>query len=429
MLLMSRIRALLSLLGPGVLMATAAVGGSHLVASTQAGAKFGWQLAILILVVNILKYPFFRAGVSYTISTQNTLQQGYLSMGKRYLASALCLNMIACVVNAAALLLFAASLLSYFMPFDISITTSSSIVLSLILVILLAGHFEGLDNIAKAIMGLLVVATIAVFIVALLRYTNTDLGKPAEPSPSPWTLATLGFLVVTMGWMPAPIEISSITSLWLKRQCKDKTVTPKNALFDFNLGYSVTVLLAILFLGLGALVLHSSGETLATSGIGFSHQLISMYSTTIGEWAHWLIALVAFLCIFGSALTVYDGYARVVAEGISLLSGKNDLSQTNAPTKTAVSNRLVTGVLLVMAAVSFVIVLFFKSALLAMLGFAMTLAFTTTPVFAWLNHRLVARSQLHPDAAPSVWVTAVSYLGLLYLFGFLLVFVWWKWLA
>lgn len=72
MLLMSRIRALLSLLGPGVLMATAAVGGSHLVASTQAGAKFGWQLAILILVVNILKYPFFRAGVSYTISTQKT---------------------------------------------------------------------------------------------------------------------------------------------------------------------------------------------------------------------------------------------------------------------------------------------------------------------------------------------------------------------
>ena len=51
-------------------MATAAVGGSHLVASTQAGAKFGWQLVVLILAVNVLKYPFFRAGVSYTISTR-----------------------------------------------------------------------------------------------------------------------------------------------------------------------------------------------------------------------------------------------------------------------------------------------------------------------------------------------------------------------
>lgn len=424
MSLISRFRAFLSLLGPGVLMATAAVGGSHLVASTQAGAKFGWQLAILILVVNILKYPFFRAGVSYTISTQNTLQQGYLSMGKRYLASALCLNMLASVVNAAALLLFAASLLSYFVPFDIAITLSSSLVLGLILIILLAGHFEGLDNIAKGIMGVLVVATIVVFVVALVGYAPVT---PKETPPSPWTLATLGFLVVTMGWMPAPIEISSITSLWLKRQCQDKAVTPKSALFDFNLGYGVTVLLAILFLGLGALILYSSGTPLATSGIGFSHQLISMYSATIGEWAHGLIALVAFLCIFGSALTVYDGYARVVAEGISLLLPKKAGEAENS--EKGLQNALVTIVLLVMAAISFAIVLFFKSALLAMLGFAMTLAFVTTPVFAWLNHRLVARSQLHEDAAPSKWVTAISYLGLIYLFGFLLVFVWWKWLA
>lgn len=50
---------MVQLLGPGVLMATAAVGGSHLVASTQAGAKFGWQLVVLILAVNVLKYPFF----------------------------------------------------------------------------------------------------------------------------------------------------------------------------------------------------------------------------------------------------------------------------------------------------------------------------------------------------------------------------------
>ena len=49
----------LGALGPGILMATAAIGGSHLVASTQAGALFGWQLFWLIVVVNVLKYPFF----------------------------------------------------------------------------------------------------------------------------------------------------------------------------------------------------------------------------------------------------------------------------------------------------------------------------------------------------------------------------------
>lgn len=395
-------------------MATAAVGGSHLVASTQAGAQFGWQLAILILAVNILKYPFFRAGVSYTISTKQTLQQGYEKMGKGYLLTALALNSLASVVNAAALLLFAASLLSYFLPFSVSITISAATVLGVILFILLAGHFEALEGVAKGIMGVLVIATLAAFCAAV---SGGEVKPDDFESPSPWTLATLGFIVVTMGWMPAPIEISSITSLWLKRQCKSQDVSPKSALFDFNLGYAVTTILALLFLGLGALVLHGSGESLAAGGIGFSQQLVSLYATTIGNWSHWLIALVAFLCIFGSALTVYDGYSRVIAEAISL-----------AFPVTLSREVLLTVVLLLVSLVSFGIVLFFKSALLSMLGFAMTLAFVTTPMFAWLNHRLVKRETLHQDVRENKWVSVLGYVGLVYLFGFLVLFIWWKWL-
>ena len=51
----STLQTRLNALGPGILMATAAIGGSHLVASTQAGAIFGWQLFWLIVVVNVLK--------------------------------------------------------------------------------------------------------------------------------------------------------------------------------------------------------------------------------------------------------------------------------------------------------------------------------------------------------------------------------------
>lgn len=395
-------------------MATAAVGGSHLVASTQAGAKFGWQLAILILAVNVLKYPFFRAAVSYTIATKQTLQYGYYQMGKGYLLVALILNSVASVVNSAALLLFSASLLSYFVPFEVSIIVASAVILCAILFILLAGHFEALEGVAKAIMGVLVLATVAAFVIAL---SGGEVKPEGYESVSPWTLATLGFLVVTMGWMPAPIEISSITSLWLKRQCQSQNVSSKSALFDFNLGYTVTTLLALLFLGLGALVLHGSGQTLASGGIGFSHQLVSLYASTIGGWSHWLIALVAFLCIFGSALTVYDGYSRVIAEAITLLMPSN-----SKPTAWFVP------VLLLVASVSFGIVLFYKSALIAMLGFAMTLAFITTPMFAWLNHRLVKLEASRSNLNKNIWVTFLSYAGLVYLFGFLALFIWWKWL-
>lgn len=72
-------------LGPGILMASAAVGGSHIIASTQSGAIYGWQLAIIIILANLFKYPFFRFGVQYTLDSGETLLQGYLRKGKLYI--------------------------------------------------------------------------------------------------------------------------------------------------------------------------------------------------------------------------------------------------------------------------------------------------------------------------------------------------------
>ncbi len=410
---LTTLRNLTHLLGPGVLMATAAIGGSHLVASTQAGAKYGWQLALLVFLVNLLKYPFFRAGVSYTISAGETLQTGYLRLGKGYLLTALMLNVISSVVNAAALLMFSASLLGYFIPFDLGVPILSAVVLAAILFILIAGHFAALDKISKVIMVTLVIATLSATFIA---WQNGAVAPADYESPSPWTMAAVGFLVVTMGWMPAPIEISGITSLWLRKQCEEKTVTAKSAMFDFNLGYFTTMMLALVFLALGALVLHGSGEELASGGIGFSKQLVGLYAGTIGEWARWLIAVVAFLCIFGSALTVYDGYSRAVTEAILLLNGKKDMPERNFVL-----------VLSLVAVVSFIIVLFFKAALLAMLGFAMTLAFITTPMFALLNHKLVRKAELHDSVKAGPVITMLSYAGLVYLFGFLALFIAWKW--
>ena len=71
--------------GPGILMATAAIGGSHLISSTQAGALYGWQLAIMIILANVFKYPFFRFGTDYVYDTGESLIAGYAKRSKAYL--------------------------------------------------------------------------------------------------------------------------------------------------------------------------------------------------------------------------------------------------------------------------------------------------------------------------------------------------------
>ena len=49
-------------LGPGVLFAATAVGVSHLVQSTRAGAGWGLGLAVIVLLSNAVKNPAFRFG-------------------------------------------------------------------------------------------------------------------------------------------------------------------------------------------------------------------------------------------------------------------------------------------------------------------------------------------------------------------------------
>ncbi len=410
----SRLLQFIRSLGPGILMASAAVGGSHLVASTKAGAIYGWQLAVLIILVNLFKYPFFRAGIQYTMGTGRTLVEGYAKLGRPYLCLFLCLTTISAIINTAALLMFSASLLGYFIPFSLSMSSLSIIVLTTCLVILFTGHYKALDMLAKIIMAILTITTLIAVMIAFQHPVTTI---PHFVSPSPWSISALGFIVITMGWMPAPIEISCLTSAWLKKQTQQQTVTPRSALFDFNIGYIGTAILALIFMSLGALLLHGSGVVLQTSGVGFSHQLISLYASTIGEWSRYLIAVIAFFCIFGSTITVIDGYSRVISDAQRLLQSKP-----------AVSPRSTSLTMMVISLSSLGIVLFWASALLPMLNFAMILAFITTPFFALLNYILVSKTALPKPLAMGKKLNWFSIIGLIYLFGFFLLFIWWKWL-
>lgn len=69
--------SLLKKLGPGLLFAGAAIGVSHLVLSTRAGANFGFGLIWALLLVNLFKYPFFQYGPRYAMATGESLLEGY----------------------------------------------------------------------------------------------------------------------------------------------------------------------------------------------------------------------------------------------------------------------------------------------------------------------------------------------------------------
>ena len=68
--------------GPGLLFAGAAIGVSHLVQSTRAGADFGFGLIWALILIHIVKYPFFQFGPRYATATGESLIDGYRRLGK-----------------------------------------------------------------------------------------------------------------------------------------------------------------------------------------------------------------------------------------------------------------------------------------------------------------------------------------------------------
>jgi len=56
------LRGFISMMGPGLLYAGAAIGVSHLVQSTRAGAMYGFAVVWAVVLANVMKYPFFNLG-------------------------------------------------------------------------------------------------------------------------------------------------------------------------------------------------------------------------------------------------------------------------------------------------------------------------------------------------------------------------------
>lgn len=394
-------------MGPGILMASAAVGGSHIVSSTQAGAIYGWQLAIIVLLVNLFKYPFFRFGSQYTLQNNKSLIEGYKEKGKFYLWVFFIMNIFSAVVNTAAVGILAAAILYNIFPngFGLSISQLTTALIIVTLAMLLIGGYRFLDGLSKWVMTALTLATTLAVVIALFKHREY---APDFTAPSPWQLTALPFIVSLMGWMPAPIEISAINSMWTVEKRKTAKVSLTDGIFDFNVGYIGTAVLAFIFLALGALIQFGSGQQVKSASAAYIAQFINMYESSFGAWSRLLIAFIAFLCIFGTTITVIDGYSRANNETMRLLFGRKEASQ-----------KALNVWMVFTSIIGIIIVLLFTGDVATLMRFAMIASFLTTPVYAYLNYSLVNNK----EHKLSVWLNWLSIFGLIYLAGFALFFL------
>jgi len=394
--------AILKKLGPGLLFAGAAIGVSHLVQSTRAGADFGLGLLWALLLVNLFKYPFFQFGPRYASATGESLLDGYKKLGKGILVTYYILTFATMFTIQTAVTIVTAGLASSLFGDFLSIEMWTVVILIICLLLLIIGRYNLLDTLIKIIIITLTISTLAAVIAAI--YNNTESISLVQILPK--ETLEIYFLIAFMGWMPAPLDISVWHSLWaIEKKKDDNSFNTKSALFDFNIGYVSTIVLGICFVLLGYLVMYSQNETFSSSGGQFANQLIDMYTSSLGSWSYVIIGIAAFTTMFSTTLTTLDASPRAMHKTSQLLFG----------------NKFNKGYLfwILLLAVGTIIIFFvFASEMGLLVKVATILSFLTAPFYAIINYRLISSKHTPKEWQPSLKMHILSWLGIIFLIGF-----------
>ncbi|HEY8429800.1 MAG TPA: divalent metal cation transporter [Sandaracinaceae bacterium] len=414
----STARDLWRALGPGVLFTGAAVGVSHLVQSTRAGASYGFALAGLVVLANLTKFPAFRFGPLYAVATGTSLLEGYRRQGTWALAVYAIMTVGTMFTVAAAVTLVTAGLAKALFGLPWSPFAISAGLLGVCAALLASGGYRWLDRAGKAIVGVLAVSTVAATVMALPRI---DFGAARwVPSASMFGPRDVAFMAALVGWMPSAIDVAVWQSLWTLARRDETGHRPSghDSAFDFYLGYLGTAFLALCFVALGAAVL--GGARIEEAPGRFAEQVIDVYAQTLGAWSRPIIGAAAFATMFSTTLTVVDGFPRA----LSVLVDRFREPERDDPAVRRVdrSARYWTSlVVLVLGAMAILALL--TRTMPALIDLATTLSFLSAPVLSWLNHRAVLAPEIPEEHRPRPWLIATSWAGIVFQSLFALYFL------
>ena len=403
--------------GPGILFASTAIGVSHLVQSTRAGADFGLLLLGFVIVVSLLKYPFFEYGSRYANVTQTSIIDGYKKLGKPVLWMYFLITIASMFFITGAVGFVTAGFFENLFGLDFLGQWTIILLFGICVLILAIGKYNILDSLIKIVAIVLLISTVSAFLLVLWN-------GPVEPADNfipkeLWTSGGILFLLALMGWMPTALDLSAWNSLWTLERIKQTNYRPKlkETLFEFRLAYTITAILAVMFVTLGSFIFFGSGEELPNNNADFAHKIITLYTITIGDWSYLIIAAASFAVMFGTIIAVFDGYSRSLQRTVELI-----FTQKEEVLRTKFRSFYILFLFVILAG-SLIVVLQFAGNLREIVDFATVLSFMIAPVIAIINFRLVTGKYLDKDVQPSIWLKVLSFVGILFLSGFAVYFL------
>jgi Mn2+/Fe2+ NRAMP family transporter len=232
----------------------------------------------------------------------------------------------------------------------------------------------------------------------------------------------LALMVSLIGFMPTGLEASVMHSIWSVEKIIVTGYRPtlKETLFDFNLGYVFTSLLAFMFLVIGAFTVYGSGQLLEGNSTQFSNRLLTIFTTNLGAWTRPVIALAAFGTIYGTLITAWDAFTRSFVRCLQVLKYRT-------PERNEEQQRFLNSwynvFLVIIGTGGFILFFQFSGGMIKVLEAATISVFLSAPVIAFLNLRVILHPSIPASHRPSKALVFLAGVGMVALAAFALYYL------
>jgi Mn2+/Fe2+ NRAMP family transporter len=280
---------------------------------------------------------------------------------------------------------------------------------------LIVGRYKLLETSLKFVVTILFAALLVTTVLVLYKpAVETTAGF--QPPPLFDSVGIL-FLISLIGWMPTAVEASSWISLWSLEKYKAMGRKPslKEALQEFNSGYITTALLAVFFLLIGYRTLYGTQTELSGNATTFADQVVSLFTTHIGNWAYIFIAVSAFATMFSTCMTAHDAIARVSVDVLENLRPER---------KRTVKKWHYGAAVLLLTGVNYLVLLAFGANMGVLVALATFISFVLAPLVGYMNLRNVTSGDLPEAYHPGPGLRLLTYLGIVFLSLFAAYYCW-----
>jgi Mn2+/Fe2+ NRAMP family transporter len=326
----------MKLIGPGVILAAAAIGSGELILTPRAGALYGLSIAWIILVSVVYKL-FLTLGLArYTIGTGEDIFVGFSHlpgprywfvwiMGVIYLIGAVGYSGISLACGSALYALFP----------SLSMLQWAVIVVILAYILLLSGSYRPVEKAAFLLSFVLVVGVL--YSLAALHPDIAWFFKgiaPKLPSGSGQTVVSL------LGWTAGGTS-TLIYSFWILEKGIGRGKPGEKNLkgwlslirLDTGISYFLMVLISFAFLTIGVLVLSTAGSgggPLIPAREETTSVLSRLLTVSAGPRAKFIFLVAALAILYSTVIGLVDGKSRALRSATRIIFPRSrKLSEKN----------------------------------------------------------------------------------------------------